>query len=106
LNDVTETPLQEQHRLSRDLRALAHDAEVLLRHAADDAGEGYAEARARLEESVARAKGRLECADTALRGRVREAGTAVDHYVHEKPWRSICTAAGAGLLAGVLLMRR
>ena len=106
MNDTTEIPTAPQYRLTSDLRTLADDAEALLRHAVQDAGEGYAGARARLEQSVARAKEQLAGADQAVRSRVRETGGAVDEYVHENPWRAICVGAGVGLLAGLLLARR
>lgn len=106
MNDITDAPLHEQHRLSRDLRVLADDADALLRHAVEDAGQECAEALGRLEQSVARAKAWLNSADKAACDRMRQAGAAADDYVHEKPWRSIFAAAGVGLLAGVLLTRR
>lgn len=106
MNEASEFPTTPQYRLSRDLRTLADDAEALLRHAAQDAGEGYAGARAKLEQSVARAKEQLAAADQAVRSRVRETGGAVDEYVHENPWRAICVGAGVGLIAGLLLARR
>src|SRR5688572_17749289 len=106
MNEMNEIPTVPQSRLAGDLRTLATDAEALLRHAAQDAGEGYAGARAKLEQSVARAKERLAAADQAVRGRVRDTGGAVDEYVHENPWRAVCAGAGVGLLAGLLLSRR
>lgn len=107
MNDTTQdvSPAQPL-RFTRDLRVLADDAEALLRHAVQDAGQGYAEARTRLERSVTQARERLAAADEAARGRARDAGDAVDRYVHDNPWRAICLGAAAGLLAGVLATRR
>lgn len=107
MNDATqELSPTPQARLARDLRVLADDAEALLRHAVQDAGQGYADARTRLERSLAHTRERLAAADSAARSHAHQAGDAVDRYVHENPWRAICLGAGAGLLAGLLVMRR
>ena len=44
--------MKEFDRLMQDLRALADDADALLRHAVRDAGDGYDQARARLDAQV------------------------------------------------------
>ena len=106
MNDASETPAAEQLRLARDLRALVDDAEALLRHAVQDAGQGYAAARARLEESLARAKARLDATERAVRGQVRQKGAAVNDYVHQNPWPAIGAGAAAGALVALLLARR
>jgi ElaB/YqjD/DUF883 family membrane-anchored ribosome-binding protein len=93
-------------RLTSDLRALASDAEALLRHAAQDTGKGYSDARARLEQSVARTKERLAATEASMRDRARAAGGSVDEYVHENPWRAIGIGASVGLIIGVMIARR
>lgn len=106
MDETTDTSATPSFRLTRDLRALADDAEALLRHAAQDTGKGYADARARLEQSVAQAKERIAAADEAMRNRAREAGSSVDEYVHENPWRAVGIGASVGLIVGVLIARR
>lgn len=106
MDEVTDTTTAPPMRLTRDLRTLADDAEALLRHAAQDTGKGYADARARLEQSVTRAKERLAATDQAVRDRAREAGSSVDEYVHENPWRAVGLGASIGLIVGVLIARR
>lgn len=106
MDEATDPSATPPFRLTRDLRTLAEDAEALLRHAAQDTGKGYADARARLEQSVAQAKERLAATDEAMRNRVREAGSSVDAYVHENPWRAVGLGASVGLIIGVLIARR
>jgi ElaB/YqjD/DUF883 family membrane-anchored ribosome-binding protein len=40
-----------------------------------------------------------------LRNRVRRVAESTDDYVRERPWAMIGTAAGVGLLIGLLLRR-
>lgn len=41
----------DQKHLTDDMRTVINDAEALLRHAANDAGGGYDEARSRLKKA-------------------------------------------------------
>jgi ElaB/YqjD/DUF883 family membrane-anchored ribosome-binding protein len=43
--------------------------------------------------------------DDRLRAQVRRVATTTDDYVRERPWAVIGTAAGVGLLIGLLLRR-
>jgi ElaB/YqjD/DUF883 family membrane-anchored ribosome-binding protein len=105
MNDAT-SPKDGQKRLAEDFKAVVNDAEELLRHAARDAGAGYNEARARLEESLKIARGELEVLEKAMLDRTRRAARATDGYVHDHPWESIGIAAGVGMLLGMLISRR
>jgi ElaB/YqjD/DUF883 family membrane-anchored ribosome-binding protein len=95
-----------QKRLAEDFKAVVEDAEELLRHAARDAGDGYDEARARLERSLKAARAELETLEKAVLEGTRRAARATDGYVHEHPWESIGIGAGVGLLLGMLIARR
>lgn len=107
MNDTTSRDLHEsQARLAKDLKTIVRDAEELLRHAVKDAGQGYGEARSRLEESLNSAKAELASAEQAVIDGVYEAGRAADRYVHRHPWESIGIGAGIGLLVGLLIGRR
>ena len=101
------SPLHEsQARLNRDVRAVVDDAEALLRHVVRDAGEGYDDARSRLERSLKSARVQIETMEHAVVERARKAGRATDEYVHQHPWQSIGIGAGVGLLLGMLITRR
>jgi ElaB/YqjD/DUF883 family membrane-anchored ribosome-binding protein len=95
-----------QARLAKDMKSLVRDAEEILRHAVKDAGQGYSEARDRLEQSVKTAKTELEAAEQALLDGVVEAGRATDRYVRRHPWGSVGLGAGVGVLVGLLIARR
>ena len=95
-----------QKRLAEDFKAVVDDAEELLRHAARDAGEGYEEARARLERSLKAARVELESMEKAVLDGTRRAARATDGYVHEHPWESVGIGAGLGLLLGMLIARK
>lgn len=102
--DDTTTP--DAQRLARDMRKVVEDAEALLRHKVRDAGEGYAEARLRLEDSLKSAKERIVALEEEIAERVKDAGRATDRYVHDHPWESIGIGAAVGLALGVLIARR
>jgi ElaB/YqjD/DUF883 family membrane-anchored ribosome-binding protein len=106
MNDTPETLHAGQERLARDLRAVVDDAEQLLKLAVKDAGQGYDEARTRLQKSLQTAKTQLVAAEQAVAERVASAGRATDDYVHRHPWESIGIGAGIGLLIGLLIGRK
>ena len=89
-----------------------YGAEMLHLVSADDAATlvaevaSPAELRDRVQASLARARAGLADAQDAAISRARAAGRAADDYVHDNPWRSIGTAAGFGLLIGLLIGRR
>jgi ElaB/YqjD/DUF883 family membrane-anchored ribosome-binding protein len=106
MSDATQTLKDSQTRLSRDVRAVVDDAEALLRHAVRDAGEGYDDARSRLERSLKNARTELEGVEHAVLDNARRAKQATDEYVHQHPWQSMGIGAGVGLLLGMLISRR
>jgi ElaB/YqjD/DUF883 family membrane-anchored ribosome-binding protein len=106
MNDATSTLKDSQTRLSRDVRAVVDDAEALLRHVVRDAGDGYDDARGRLERSLKTARSELEGVEHAVLDNARRAKQATDEYVHQHPWQSMGIGAGVGLLLGMLISRR
>jgi ElaB/YqjD/DUF883 family membrane-anchored ribosome-binding protein len=95
-----------QKRLAKDFQAVVDDAEELLRHAAQGAGEGYDEARGRLEQALKAARSEIKALEDAVTDGAKRAARATDGYVHEHPWESIGIGAGIGLLLGMLIARR
>ena len=106
MNDATQTLKDGQARLSREVRDMVDDAEALLRHVVRDAGDGYDDARSRLERSLKKARAEIEGAEHAVLDNARRAKQATDVYVHEHPWQSMGIGAGVGLLLGMLISRR
>ncbi|MCR4304679.1 MAG: DUF883 family protein [Gallionella sp.] len=89
-----------------DLRLVVADAEELLRATANQAGEGAAAARARIQDSLQTVKGRLSAAETAVIERSQQAVKDTDQYVHDNPWQAVGISALAGVLVGILIARR
>lgn len=106
MNDATHTLNETQSRLNRDIRTVVDDAEALLRHVVRDAGDGYDDARSRLERSVKSARGQLEGVENAVLERARKAKHATEDYVQHHPWQSVGIGAGVGVLLGMLIARR
>jgi ElaB/YqjD/DUF883 family membrane-anchored ribosome-binding protein len=44
--------------------------------------------------------------EISVKEKTKEVARATDDYVHEHPWLAISTAAGAGLVIGLLIGRR
>jgi ElaB/YqjD/DUF883 family membrane-anchored ribosome-binding protein len=106
MTDTPSTLQEDQQRLAADLRAVVRDTEALLRHAADGAGQGFAEARTKLEKTLQGAKTQLAEIEEAALGRVVDAGKATDRYVRQHPWEAVGVGAALGLVVGLLIGRR
>ncbi len=103
MNDMTAV---QKDKLMGDLRVVITDAEELLRMTADQAGEGAADIRSRVQEKMNQAKVDLVHLQQAAVAKARAAGHATDEFVHENPWKSIGISAGVGLVVGLLIGRR
>ncbi len=103
---MTEMTTTQKDKLMGDLKVVIADAEELLRVTADQAGEGAADLRSRVQARMAQAKTDLLHLQEAAVARAKAAGHATDEFVHENPWKSIGIAAGIGLVVGLLVGRR
>lgn len=103
MSDMTSV---HKDKLMSDLRVVIADAEELLRMTADQAGEGAADLRSRLQARMHQAKADLANLQQAAVAKAQAAGHAADEFVHENPWKSIGVAAGIGLVVGLLIGRR
>lgn len=95
-----------KEKLMEDLRLVVEDAEELLRATANQAGEGAAAARARIQESLQVVKERLVSAQDTVIERSRQAAKDADQYVHDNPWQAIGISACVGAIVGMLIARR
>jgi len=93
-------------RLEQDLRALADDAEALLRQTLSQASELDAQARSRLQSSLDAARTSLGQAQQQVVDTALQAARATDDYVQHKPWQAVGIAAGVGLVLGLLIGRK
>jgi len=89
-------------RLVTDLKAVAHDAEDLLKASAGEVGEKAKEARARLAAALERTKE----ACGSLQEKAVAGAKATDKVIREHPYQSIGIAFGIGVLIGVLVTRK
>jgi ElaB/YqjD/DUF883 family membrane-anchored ribosome-binding protein len=103
MNEITAT---QKDKLMSDLRLVITDAEALLRMTADEAGEGAADIRSRVQAKMNQAKTDLVHLQAVVVDKAKAAGHATDEFVHENPWKSIGVAAGVGLVVGLLIGRR
>lgn len=103
MNDMTTA---HKDKLMSDLRVVIADAEDLLRMTADQASEGAADVRSRVQARMNQAKAELIHLQEAAVAKAKAAGHATDEFVHENPWKSIGVAAGIGLVVGLLIGRR
>lgn len=93
-------------RLIEDLRTVVRDAEALLKATEGQAGENFADIRARAEESLNQARERLQEAGAGMGTSAREAAQSTGRYVREHPWTAVAVAAGIGFILGQLGRRR
>jgi ElaB/YqjD/DUF883 family membrane-anchored ribosome-binding protein len=57
-------------------------------------------------DNLKAARHKLADVEDAIKVKTREVARATDDYVHEHPWKAIGTAAGVGLIVGLLIGRR
>lgn len=104
--DAIDKISQSREKLMDSLKSVIQDAEKMLENTAQQTGEGYKAAKAKLESTLADAKwelGRLE--DTAI-AKAKDAMVCTDQYVRENPWQSVGIGAAVGLLLGLLISRK
>ena len=103
---MTDMTAVNKDKLMTDLRVVIADAGELLRMTADQAGEGAADLRNRVQARMSQAKVDLVHLQEAAVVKAKAAGHATDEFVHDNPWKSIGIAAGVGLVIGLLVSRR
>jgi ElaB/YqjD/DUF883 family membrane-anchored ribosome-binding protein len=88
-------------RLASDLKAIARDAEDLIKATAGEVSDKAKEARSRLMVALESAKERCE----ELQEKAVAGAKATDKVIRDHPYESIGVAFGVGLLIGVLVGR-
>lgn len=103
-----EKPTLEQQRsaLIDEFNSLIADAESLLKHTAEYAGEGSDELRRKLSDNIENARALLQQGGLNLQERSRAAVETTEQYVKDHPLQSLGIAAGVGLILGLLISRR
>lgn len=95
-----------KRKLVRDLQRVIADAEELLHVTAHETEGKVVEMRERIRDNLNAARHKLADIEETVSAKAKEAARATDEYVHEHPWQAIGTAAGVGLLIGLLIGRR
>lgn len=103
--NVSDWKENTQEKLASDLQAVVTSAEDLLKVTADQAGEGYANARRKVENTLRSAKQQLaEVSDTVVT-QGKQAAKVTDEYVRDKPWQAVGIGAAVGVIVGMLIRR-
>ena len=89
--------------LQQDLHALIGDAEKLLQHAANLAGDQAEELRKSIQSNLQRARETLGSSEAVVWEQVEDLQRASESYVQKNPLQAIGIAVGIGLLIGLLL---
>ncbi len=98
--------LADKEKLVADLQRVIADAEELMQATAHQTEGKVVELREKINENLRNARHKLADVEDTIRYKTREVARATDDYVHEHPWLAISTAAGAGLVIGLLIGRR
>ena len=96
------TTAEANEQLVKDLKAVVHDAEELLKATAGQAGEKFADVRHRLAAALESAKASCH----GLEEKALATAKATDQCIRKHPYETIGVAFGLGLLVGVLIGRR
>lgn len=92
-------------KLLADLRAVADDAQTLLKEAMRSSAESLADMPPYLEDKLRAVKANLERGKHALEATARQATAATERYVQENPWRTIGIVVAASVVVSLLLSR-
>jgi ElaB/YqjD/DUF883 family membrane-anchored ribosome-binding protein len=92
-------------KLLVDLKAVADDAQALLKAAVVSSAEGVASVPAFLENRLRTVKGNLQQARDAMKTKAKHATAATNQYVKENPRKVMGFAGAAGVVVSILLVR-
>ncbi|MDP2417743.1 MAG: DUF883 family protein [Hydrogenophaga sp.] len=106
MNSVDTDTQATKERLVSDLQKVIADAEELMQATAHQTEGKVVELRERISENLRNARHKLVDVEISVKEKTKEVARATDDYVHEHPWRAIGTAAGVGLVIGLLIGRR
>lgn len=95
-----------KEKLMNDLNLVIRDAEDLLKHSEQAAGDGFKSAKTKFESTLRNAKAEVARIEDVVVAKGKDAARATDVYVKENPWQSAGIAAGVGLLVGLLIGRK
>jgi ElaB/YqjD/DUF883 family membrane-anchored ribosome-binding protein len=109
MDTMTTTPnatAPSDDRMAQHLRALADEAEALLKDTARAGDEKVAATRERLRGELIHLRERLTDLERQAGTQIKHAAERTDQAVHAHPYTAMGAAAAIGLLAGLLIGRR
>lgn len=106
MSRTAQDTLANKEKLVSDLQRVISDAEELMQATAHQTEGKVVELRERITENLRSARHKLADAEETIKEKTKEMARVTDDYVHEHPWRAIGTAAGVGLVIGLLIGRR
>ncbi len=106
MSRAAQDTLANKEKLVSDLQRVISDAEELMQATAHQTEGKVVELRERITENLRSARHKLADAEETIKEKTKEMARVTDDYVHEHPWRAIGTAAGVGLVIGLLIGRR
>lgn len=89
-----------------EVEKLIADVEALIDRLGESADPGVAHLCSRVADAVSNVRRALNERAAQVQRQARDALAAGDSYVHEQPWEAIGVAAVAGLVIGLLVLRR
>lgn len=92
----------KSEQIVKDLKAVARDAEELIKATAGEVGEKARDARVRLTAALESAKETCE----RWEEKAIEGAKATDKVVREHPYQSVGAAFAFGLVVGLLIARK
>ncbi|MDP3841188.1 MAG: DUF883 domain-containing protein [Oxalobacteraceae bacterium] len=92
--------------INKDVNILVKDAQALFQEAAALTGDKAGEVRNRGMRLLDTALDKAHVAQAEALVAGKEMAASADHYVKENPWRTVATAAGVGILLGLILGRK
>ena len=99
----TEAITKTIDKMTRDLKTVIDDAEVLLKTTRETPRIAFKEAKTRFEKTLRHAKDEALELEHEVAGKVRKAAKTTDRYVKDHPWGLAGAGATIGLVVGLLV---
>lgn len=95
-----------KEKLTAQMKTVLANTEELLNATSGEAGDVIKSIRSRVEEALRSARIDLRSFEHDVIEKAGAAAEETDKYVHNNPWLAIGTAAGLGLIIGIIIGRK
>lgn len=96
----------ESEKLTAQMKKVLANTEELLNATSGEAGDIIQSIRSRVEAALRTARIDLRSFEHDVVEKAEAAAEETDRYVHNNPWIAIGTAAGVGLIIGLIIGRK